>query len=408
MSDAIPATPSSSTPPPPPPLDDPTVTDPLSCPALRWGILGCGRVSHDFCQALKLLPSAVVSAAAARSAESSRAFALKHGISTHYADYDGLLTDPSVDIVYVGNIHAFRRDIGERCLKAGKHVLLEKPFACNQEDAAYLIALATERGLFCMEGMWTRFFPAVEMARTLVHEERALGEIVSVHSDFNFNASDSEDYPASFVYDRKLGGGASLLVAPYPIAAATLFFHNDPHQIKVVGQVDQRTGVDLQAAMVLSFPPTPGTAAPATDPSNLTESTPKLPGAGVATLSFGLLGESVEETVVVGTKGRLTLRAPGHCPTELRVTLKGDGRGGSTGDTAYHWPVPAATPEIDRAGGFFYPNSSGFAYEAAAVARCIAKGLTQIPQYDLKDTLKNMKLVDEVRRQLGVKDMRES
>jgi predicted dehydrogenase len=61
------------------------------------------------------------------------------------------VNNAEVDIVYVGNIHAFRRQTGEMCLLANKHVLLEKPFACNTSDAEYLMALAKERNLFLME-----------------------------------------------------------------------------------------------------------------------------------------------------------------------------------------------------------------------------------------------------------------
>ena len=62
-----------------------------------------------------------------------------------------MLLDKDVEIVYVGNLHKFRRQIGEQCLRANKHVLLEKPFACNLEDAQYLIHLAKEKNLFIME-----------------------------------------------------------------------------------------------------------------------------------------------------------------------------------------------------------------------------------------------------------------
>ena len=68
-------------------------------------------------------------------------------------NYDELITNTEIDIVYVGNIHAFRRSIGEKVLKANKHCLLEKPFACNAIDAQYLISLAQERNLFFMEVM---------------------------------------------------------------------------------------------------------------------------------------------------------------------------------------------------------------------------------------------------------------
>jgi dihydrodiol dehydrogenase / D-xylose 1-dehydrogenase (NADP) len=390
--------------PPPPPLDDPSRTDPLDCPPVRWGLIGCGRVSHDFCQALKHLPSASVVACAARSLDDAQAFAAKHSVANAYGSYDELLQDSDVDVVYVGNIHAFRRSIGEKCLLANKHTLLEKPFACNAADAEHLIRLAKERNLFLMEGMWTRFFPVVEQARQLVFGENAvLGDVVNVFSDFNFNAADSEEYPSSFVYNHALGGGASLLVAPYPLAAATLFFGGRlPDSVKAVGQLDEATGVDLQAAVILNFAPT-SNLAPALDESNTKESTPKLPGAGVATCTMGMLCESAEETTVIGTKGRLTIQSPGHCPTKLSVNIKGQGRGQAAQCLEFEFPVPADTPAIETAGGYFYPNSAGFAYEAAAVARCIAAGKTEAPQYTLAETLVNMKLIDELRSQLGVK-----
>lgn len=256
--------------------------------------------------------------------------------------------------------------------------------------------------------MWTRFFPAVEMARRIVFQEKKLGEVVSVFSDFHFNAADSDPYPTSFLYNHALGGGASLLVAPYPIAFATLFFNGRmPESVKVVGQVDKGTGVDLQAAMVVSFSPT-SDLAPALDDNQVDENTPKLPGAGVATLSFGMMAESIEETMVLGTKGRLTIKSPSHCPTRLTVSLKAAGRGQTAEELEYNFSLPEDTEEITKAGGYFYPNSAGFCYEAAAVARCIAAGKTEAPQYTLQDTLVNMALVDEVRSQLGVKRTGES
>lgn len=393
---------------PPPPLDDPSATHPLECPPLRWGLIGCGRVSHDFAQALKHVKTASIVACSAQELDRAKEFAAKHGVAQACGDYDEMLKNPDIDIVYVGNLHAFRRSIGEKCLLANKHVLLEKPFTCKLEDAEYLCGLAKERNLFLMEGMWTRFFPAVEQARRLVFggsdgTKGILGEVAMVQSDFNFNASDSDPYPTSFFYNRKLGGGASLLVGPYPIAAALLFFPGTgPDQIKVTGLVDPQTGVDLQAAVAMSFPAT-GNIQPALDDSNTEEDTPKLPGAGVATLTYGFLGESEEKTIVVGSKGRLTIETPGHCPIRLSVTVKGEGRGNAAACQTYHFPLPEDTEEIIQAGGYFYPNSAGFCYEAAAVARCIASGKKEAPQCPLAETISQIKILDQVRKQLGFK-----
>ena len=123
----------------------------------------------------------------------------------------------------------------------------------------------------------------------------------------------------------------------------------------------------------------------------------------MAKCSCGVLAESAEETVALGTKGRMKIHTPGHCPTKLSVARKGSGRGKSAGNIEYEFALPEDTDEIAKAGGYFYPNSSGFAYEAAAVARCIAAGKKEAPQFTLGETLLNAKLVDEMRSQLGVK-----
>lgn len=91
---------------PSPPLDDPTLSDPLECPPLRWGMLGCGRVSHDFTQALKHLPTQSVVACSARSLDSAKAFAEKHGIQ-NFCKFDPSATGIEVGIfceLYISQI----------------------------------------------------------------------------------------------------------------------------------------------------------------------------------------------------------------------------------------------------------------------------------------------------------------
>lgn len=127
--------------------------------------------------------------------------------------------------------------------------------------------------------------------------------------------------------------------------------------------------------------------------------------AGLAICSYGFLGESEEMTTVIGTKGRLVIETPGHCPTKVRLSLKAQGRGQKAGETLYEYPLPEETEEIKEAGGFVYPNSAGFAYEAAAVARCIAAGKKEPPQFTWAEIMINARLIDEARRQLGVKPL---
>lgn len=97
------------------------------------------------------------------------------------------------------------------------------------------------------------------------------------------------------------------------------------------------------------------------------------------------------------------IETPAHCPTKVRLTLKAAGRGQKGGETLFEYPLPEETEEIKQTGSFFYPNSAGFMYEAAAVARCIAAGKLEVPQFTLTETYSNAKLIDESRKQLGVK-----
>jgi dihydrodiol dehydrogenase / D-xylose 1-dehydrogenase (NADP) len=116
-----------------------------------------------------------------------------------------------------------------------------------------------------------------------------------------------------------------------------------------------------------------------------------------------MCGETSEETQIVGSKGRIKIETPSHCPTKLSVSIKAHGRGQVGKDETYEYPLPEDTEEIKAAGGFFYPNSAGFVYEAAAVARCIAAGKKEAPQITWEETIQNLRLVEEIRIQLGVK-----
>jgi dihydrodiol dehydrogenase / D-xylose 1-dehydrogenase (NADP) len=394
-----------------PPLDRPDGmggdSSYLECPKLRWGIMGCGRVSHDFCLALSsLVPTAeIVACATQTDLPRSQIFADTFRIPKAYGSYESLVQDETVDIVYVGNVHSFRRHDGELCLLAGKHVLLEKPMACKLSDAQHLIALAREKKLFLMEGMWTRFFPAFETARNMI-QTGDIGQIVNVSSDFLFDAADSEIYPSSYFYQRKLGGGASMLVSMYPLVTVlAMFGSRRPSVVRAVGQVDAPTEVDLQVAILLQFPPNDESSSSGGYYYNDTSS-PTPAGAGIASLTYGFVGESREITTIVGTKGRITIESPCHCPTSLLVEKKATGRGQVASIERFEFPLPQ--PDHNNNNNnltYHYPNSAGFCYEAAAVARCIELGCC--PQFTQEESLICQEILEAVRAQLSLKTVDE-
>merc|ERR1712232_1429267 len=101
----------------------------------------------------------------------------------------------------------------------------------------------------------------------------------------------------------------------------------------------------------------------------------------------------LEVTSYVGTKGRIQIQPPGHCPTSVKVQVQGKGRGNFK-DLIYNYPLPplpraalAAPTEPGSGEYFYYPNSNGFQYEAAAVQRCVLAGLMECPQYPIDEML---------------------
>lgn len=150
-------------------------------------------------------------------------------------------------------MHVFRLEVARLVLNAGKHCLLEKPMALSHTDGLELKELAEEKGLFLTEGMWTRYFPAVEHARELIANGE-IGDVTCVSSDFHFHSPSQEVYPTSPLYNRRLAGGAGYYLASYPVAAALACFKQWPDRVMAIANVDEGTEVDVQGCIQLGFP----------------------------------------------------------------------------------------------------------------------------------------------------------
>ena len=134
-------------------------------PAVRWGILGAGWIAGSFAEAVTSATASTIIAVGSRSAEKGRVFADAHlgadAAAAHIHDsYEGLVTDPDVDVVYVATPHSHHREHALLAIAAGKHVLVEKAFTRNAAEAEEVFAAAREAGVFVMEAMWTRFLPS--------------------------------------------------------------------------------------------------------------------------------------------------------------------------------------------------------------------------------------------------------
>jgi predicted dehydrogenase len=319
--------------------------------SVRWGILGTGRIAHEFAAGLRDTPDAETLAVGSRTKKSASDFAASFGIARHYGSYADLVSDPDVDVVYVATPHPFHEANAAQCLKAGKHVLCEKPMTVNAAQAERLIALAGDRDLFLMEGMWTRFFPLMERVRHLL-SSGAIGEPRLLNVDFGFRAPFD---PLQRLFNPDLGGGALLDVGVYCVSLASMIF-GSPDRVTGLAHLGE-TGVDEQSAAILEH------------------------GQGcISTISIATRTATPQEATIAGTEGRIRIHPEWWKPTVM--THSRTGKADETIEVLY--------------------KGNGFPHEAAEVMRCITSGAHESDVMPLRETLDIARTMDELRRLWGL------
>jgi len=191
---------------------------------IRWGIIGAGHIARTFATDIAYAPHATLTAVASRELSRAQAFADDFSIPTAYGSYEEILADPNIDAIYIATPHTHHKQQSIDALRAGKHVLCEKPATVTPAELEEVIAVAEQEQRYFMEGMWTYFMPVIEKAREWVDAGR-IGKLCHVKAEFGFPMPYDPD---SRVYSNRLGGGCLLDMGIYPIAMAWLFLQQDP------------------------------------------------------------------------------------------------------------------------------------------------------------------------------------
>ena len=251
--------------------------------ALRVGILGAARIAERAVVTPARANGAEVLAVAARDLSRAQAYAGQHGIPRAYGSYEELLADPDIDLVYNPSPNSEHVRWTLAALRAGKHVLSEKPFAANAAQAR-LVALETGDQLV-FEGFHHRYHPAhrrlMELLRT-----GAIGEVTELQVNMKFDCDDLDDIRWSW----PLAGGSLMDLGCYHLHVAK----------DVAAELGGRLALEACAA----------TANPGADPrvDATARVTGTLPGGGSVVLESSLEGPDDRSVLVTGTRG--TIRQP--------------------------------------------------------------------------------------------------
>lgn len=327
--------------------------------ALRWGIVGTGLIADMMAKDLALGTGEVehvVAAVGSRTQESADRFGDAHDVPAghRHASYADLVADDTVDVVYVATPHPMHLADATLALDAGKHVLVEKAFTMTAPQAREIVALATEKNLFCMEAMWSRFLPHMVRIREIL-AAGTLGRLETVSADHGqWFPSD----PGFRLFAPELGGSALLDLGVYPVSFASMVFGGaQPERLSTMVTPAFNGVVDGQTSMLFGYPE--GAQAILTCTS----------GARTATRAS-----------IVGTDGRIEIDGDFYTPTSFTVIPRG---GEPTTETLPH-------------------RGRGMAYQADEVARCIADGRIESDTLSLAETVRIMETMDAVLADAGM------
>ncbi len=318
---------------------------------LKVGIMGTGRIASVLAETMVQMPEVCLYGAASRSLEKAEDFAARFSIKKAYGSYEELAADSEIQLIYIATPHSEHSRNARLCLEHGKHVLCEKSFAANYSQAKEMIDLAQEKNLMITEAMWVRYMPMADTLKEVL-ASGIIGEPMTLTANLAYLVSDKHRIVAP-----ELAGGALLDVGVYTLNFASLVFGDEITDI-TSSVIKTETGVDAQNSITLLYP-----------------------GGKMAVLNSSIQVLSDRQGIIYGTKGFLVVENINNF--EL---------------------ISVYNTDRKLVGSYERPEQiSGYEYQVLASKTAIEQGETQCPQMPHQTTLQVMKVMDELRKQWGIR-----
>ncbi|QIK65059.1 Gfo/Idh/MocA family oxidoreductase [Nocardioides sp. HDW12B] len=218
-------------------------------PPLRIGVLGAARIAPGALIApARERTDVEVTAVAARDTAVADRFAAEHGIARVLPDYEAVVSDPDVDVVYNPLPAGLHGCWTTAALEAGKHVLCEKPFTANADEAAEVAAVAESTGLVLMEAFHYRYHALTERMLEVVRSGR-IGQLRRVDAFFRARLGPASDIR----WQPGLGPGSLMDIGTYPLHLMRTLAGEEPEVVSAEA-LTRSPGVDRTLLARLRFP----------------------------------------------------------------------------------------------------------------------------------------------------------
>ena len=332
---------------------------------LRFGILSTGNIAQQFAAGVRGSRRCVLAAVASRSQGPADAFAQAQQVKRAYGSYEQLLSDPAVDAVYIGLPNSMHHEWTIKALRAGKHVLCEKPFASNWTEAADMFEAAESCGKVLVEAFMYRSHPQTKKIVKAI-KSGAIGEVRFIRTSFTYKTMRIAE---NIRFRADLAGGALMDIGCYCIDFSQLIAGSAPSSVSAYATLHQ-SGVDELVAGAMQFP------------------------RGIlATFTCGMTAEANNAAQICGTAGYIEIPVPwkpaaGAAQFTIAYGIPPRMDGGAA--------AKRPAPEVVKVEA----GDNVYAYEADDFAAAVLDD--KPPQMPKEATLSNMRILDELRRQVGV------
>ena len=317
---------------------------------LNMAIIGTGRMASVMAETARKVRGVKLYAVASRDASRASEFGEQHGIKKMYGSYEELAEDSKVDFVYIATPHSEHFENAKLFLEHGKHVLLEKAFTLNAQQAEALYEIADSRQLLLTEAMWVRFMPMAGIIRDVL-ESKVIGEPVMLTANLGYNVRRKQR-----LIEPALGGGTLLDLGVYPLNFAAMFFGLEISEVHAACTYTSKH-LDEQESITLKYP-----------------------SGKMAVLTATMAGVSDRKGIITGTKGYMIAENINNFESITVYDL--DNKQLST----YKRPK----------------QNTGYEYEVEAFAKAVKQGASDCQEMPRSETISIMHLMDEIRRQFGV------
>ena len=317
---------------------------------MNIGIIGAGRIVNTVIHALHAIPEIHCYAIASRDYGRACEYAEKYGIEKAFGSYEEMLQDPYLDFVYIATPHSHHFEQMMMCIEHGKHIVCEKAFTMNAQQARIVRDAAREKGVYVAEAIWPRYMPSRKMIDEVI-ESDIIGTVNTLTANLSYKIDDK-----ARIMDPYLAGGALLDIGVYGINFAIMHFGWDVERVESSVRMTE-TGVDGMETITAFYP-----------------------DGRMAVLTHSIYARSDRKGMIHGDKGYIVIENINN-PESISVYDTED-------NLLAHYDVPE--------------QINGYEYEFMEAVRCISEGKLESDSMPLEDTIFMMDVMDSLRNSWGL------